>query len=305
MKYNFAYNEFGSVVKFDECETNRIYYRYPDLTHELILADGEIRKYLRVSKNNPFDYEGSLSGSGESEEHYNAKMEIVYNKKYYDTIFNSWVEFDKVVAEFKQASKIPDLSCYDEKDKLICCIEIYNTHKKSIEDIEELKNINVPIIEIDINNGNKCRHIILPKLLRDNKREIERINSETESIKTRFEDAIRTISETRGEDFRETQKRHSYLRGRIDKGRSERMEKIDLFLQHRQKQLYPASYPVYTDSEIETRIGNCKERIRIIREKISGYIKLIRDRRRKVLLYDKRNRFNTAIVEAIERIKTK
>lgn len=305
MKYNFAYNEFGTVVKLHECEPNRIYYKYPDLTHELIKADGEIRKYLRVSKNNPFDFDGSLSGTGESEEHYNSKMEIVYNKKYYDTVFNKWIEFDKVVAEFKQESKIPDLSCYDENNKLICCIEIYKTHKKAIEDIEELKKINVPIIEIDINNGNRCKHIILPKVLRDNKREIERIYSETESIKARFENAIRGISETRGEDFRETQKRHSYLRERISYGKSERMEKIKIFLQHRQKRLYPASYPVYSDREIETRIGNCKERVRIIREKIKECIRIIRHGRKCELLCKRRSRFNCTIAEAIEKLKAK
>src|SRR5699024_3297189 len=100
----------------------------------------------------------------ESTEHYNAKMKIAQDKKYFDTIFKKEVFFDNVIPEEKHGDKTPDLSCYVDGE-LVMIIEIAKSNPKTQEDIEELKKIGVPLVEINIEDNEQCRHLIIPKIL--------------------------------------------------------------------------------------------------------------------------------------------
>jgi len=176
-KYEYLYNKDNVLTHYDDAIRGEDYKLYKHTPLDYVFKEGKERAFFTLKYDNPF----FSVGGGESIEHYNAKMEIAHDNKYYDTIFKSWVEFDKVIPEQKQNSKIPDLSCY-VNDVLVCCIEIHNTNKKTDEDIEELKKLNVPVIEININNENRCEHIILPALFESNKREYRKLTSEIDEI---------------------------------------------------------------------------------------------------------------------------
>ena len=172
-KYGYMYNSNNVLTFIDDAVKGE---RYTNLEGiKFIVRDGEERiKHYSIKKGLD-NLSFSSAGGGESPQHWWAKMKIVYELKYYDDIFNQYVHFAKVVPEKGINYKIPDLSCYDEKDNLVMLIEIKCTNEKSIEDIEKLSVNKVPLIEIDIKNDNKCKHLILPTLLETNRKENERI----------------------------------------------------------------------------------------------------------------------------------
>lgn len=179
-KYDYLYNNKNVLTHFSEAIRGNEYKMYPNQSLDYTFKKGEIREY--------FSLKNDVTGSGESAEHYNAKMKIAHEKKYFDTIFQETVYFSKVVPEiFLFENKKPDLSCYDEDDNLICIIEILYSNKKTIEDIEKLKLNKVAVIQIDIKNGNKCEHLVLPILLESNRAEYNRLAGKMRNSKEKAE----------------------------------------------------------------------------------------------------------------------
>lgn len=174
-KYIYLYNTENVLTHFKEAIRGDDYKMYPNEPLDYTFKKGTKLEYFSLKNN-------STSG-GESAEHYNAKMKIAKEKKYYDTIFKETVYFNKVVPEkFLLENKKSDLSCYDENDNLVCIIEILYSNKKTIEDIEKLKLNKVAVIEIDIKNGNKCEHLILPTLLESNRAEYNNLEIEKQEL---------------------------------------------------------------------------------------------------------------------------
>jgi len=189
LKYNYLYNRHNQVVFVENAikDDYKISLK-SDLDYTFVepysRKDGTIVSgHFKLKSDNPFASIGSVGINPESIEHINAKLEIVYNKKYYDTIFNKWIVFDNVIEEQKQDDKIPDLSCYVD-DKLVCLIEIYHTNKKNEIDIEKLKLIGVPVIELDTYGNTK--HLVLPKILESNKREYTEIKTRIENLRSEY-----------------------------------------------------------------------------------------------------------------------
>jgi hypothetical protein len=175
IKYEYLYNQFNELIHNTNAIRGADYRMYKDFPLDYTFKQGDQREFFTLKN-------GSETG-GESPEHYNAKMKIVKEKKYFDTIFKQWIEFDNVIEEIYQiGNKKPDLSCYDDKGELVMCIEIFFTHRKSDEDIEQLKKIQVPIVEINIKNENKCNHIILPALLESKREQYNRLRKEINRI---------------------------------------------------------------------------------------------------------------------------
>lgn len=172
--YERLYNANNEIVHCSKAIKGGDYKKYIEETEfNYTYKEGEEKKYftLKIQSSNIF-YKIDIGG-GESREHYNEKMKIVDEKKYYDTIFKQWIEFDNCVVEqwFPEDDirKRPDISCYDKSNKLIFCIEICYSNAKSTQDIVKLKNLKVPIIEIYIKYDNRCKHIVLPEILESNR----------------------------------------------------------------------------------------------------------------------------------------
>lgn len=189
LKYNYLYNRHNQLV-FVENAIKDDYKIYIDSELEYIYVnpynrdDGTfVSGHFKLKSNSDFADIGVITSSKESIEHLNAKREIVYNKKYFDTIFNKWIYFDNVIEEQKQDEKRPDLSCYVD-DKLVCLIEIYHTNKKTELDIEKLKKTGVPVIELDTYGNTK--HLVLSKILESNKREFEQITNKIKELETEY-----------------------------------------------------------------------------------------------------------------------
>jgi archaellum component FlaC len=189
LKYNYLYNRHNQVVFVEEAikDDYKISINKPlDYTYvePYNRSDGTfVSGHFKLKSENPFAFLGISESNSESIEHKNAKLQIVYNKKYFDTIFNKWILFDEVIEEQKQDEKRPDLSCYIN-NKLVCLIEIYHTNKKTELDIEKLKITGVPVIELDTNGNTK--HLVLPKILESNKREFTNIETEIKELEKEY-----------------------------------------------------------------------------------------------------------------------
>lgn len=189
LKYNYLYNRHNQVVFVENAikDDYKISLNSPlDYTYveSYNRSDGTIVSgHFKLKSDNPFASLGNIESNPESIEHLNAKLEIVYNKKYFDTIFNKWICFDYVVEEQKQGEKRPDLSCYINNE-LVCLIEIYHTNKKNELDIEKLKLTGFPVIELDTYGNTK--HLVLPKILESNKREYAEIKTEIEELEREY-----------------------------------------------------------------------------------------------------------------------
>jgi hypothetical protein len=189
LKYNYLYNRHNQVVFVEEAikDDYKISINKPlDYTYvePYNRSDGTfVSGHFKLKSENPFAFLGISESNSESIEHKNAKLQIVYNKKYFDTIFNKWILFDEVIEEQKQDEKRPDLSCYIN-NKLVCLIEIYHTNKKTQLDIEKLKITGVPVIELDTNGNTK--HLVLPKILESNKREFTNIKTEIKELEKEY-----------------------------------------------------------------------------------------------------------------------
>lgn len=280
--YERLYNANNEIVHCSKAIKGGDYKKYIEETEfNYTYKEGEERKYftLKIQSSNIF-YKIDIGG-GESPEHYNEKMKIVDEKKYFDTIFEQWIEFHDCKAEIFYADddirKRPDVSCFDENGNLVFCIEILYSSQKSQNDIEKLKKLKVPITEIDIKNENRCKHIILPEILeinkqkheflllqnRESKEEYINIETELEGIKNRInsdnesiEEANKQISnlnnETIEDDFFDGRYNIREIKSRIVDFKRESSADI---------------------GQIQSRINNTKEKTASLRVEIEKNIK--------------------------------
>jgi hypothetical protein len=276
LKYDYLFNENNHIVSHEEANSNNNYRLYKN--EPLLYGYKEsferknnvnVRGHFFLKTYNPM-----FTGTNESPEHYNAKMKIAKEKKYYDTIFETDVFFDEVVVE-KQVlgNKRPDILCYNNNE-LVCIIEILYTNEKTQEDIEKLKLNNVPLIEIDIKNENKCKHLILPKILEANRQKYRIVKEEKSRIEKEYG---RRIEELQNK-IREIQEQS---KGSIETRRSE-INKIERRIDY------------YTTRRTETRryIKSIKNEIRINESEITNIEK-----------YEKQNRETGLIIKEIKSIK--
>lgn len=171
----FAYTKYGlSNIELASKEFN--YFLDVNLNIKLTYCKGEkVKPYWRKRKNTDLE---SLVGyfKGESLEHYNAKMNIVYSKEFefksenkeLRNVFNflgmpnaNVIKSETTLfkgfeskAEYKclTINKIIDVVLLDEDNLPIIGIEIYNTNKKKYKDIIEFYKLNYPIYEYNIND---------------------------------------------------------------------------------------------------------------------------------------------------------
>lgn len=240
VKYEYLFNELNEITHFTTAIKGNKYRLYSDAPLEYIFRQGEVNTpHFSLKSSNPFAEvnNNSVGGSGESVEHYNAKMKIAYELKYYDTIFEQWIEFDKVIPEFSHTiKKRPDLSCFDKENNLVCCIEICFTNAKSPIDIEKLKELKVPIIEIDIKNDNKSKHIILPTLLESNKREYTELKGTQREIHTNQQQLKREYNSTAEQcqtGLSKIVEEVKIFENEVERKTTTRTERINIWLQKR------------------------------------------------------------------------
>jgi hypothetical protein len=240
-KYEYLFDANDKLVHHSEAIRLNEYRLYPGEPLDYIYKQGDEREYFakKIESNNDFAFIGvKQSGSyGESPEHYNAKMKIVHEKKYFDTIFNQWIEFDNVVPEFyHDIKKRPDLSCYDANNKLVCCIEICYTNAKTEIDIEKLKQLKVPIIEINLKNDNRSKHIVLTEVLESNKQKYTDINfrlRELEQEQQRIESKYNRLADELQKGLSGITTDVKYFEINFKSEVKRRLDKIDKWLQTR------------------------------------------------------------------------
>jgi len=223
-KYEYFYNSDKIITHIDDAIKGKIYTSKEGV--EFFVRDGGINIKHYAIKDRLSSLSIGFSGGGESPEHYNAKMKIAKELKYYDTIFNKEVHFSKVVPELKIKDKIPDLTCYDEKDNIVMFIEIKYSNEKNDDDLEKLSKNEKPVIEIDINDGNKCKHLILPTLLEANKQESNRIQRLFKESAKGFKEKIRRQDREFQELEQKISKVYSYIDGFKEGIREEKDETI-------------------------------------------------------------------------------
>jgi hypothetical protein len=252
-KYEYLFDADNKLVHNSQAIRLNEYRLYPNEPLDYIYKQGDEREYFakKIETNNVFGFVGVKEQGiyGESPEHYNAKMKIVHESKYFDTIFNQWIEFDLVVPEFyHDIKKRPDLSCYDAKNKLVCCIEICWSNAKTEIDIIKLKELKVPIIEIHLKNDNKSKHLVLTEVLESNKSVFEELQKQFREANEKFGNLTRE-HESIKTSVGKINSRNEYLRTFNEKGNGHfKDEEIDTI-----------------EREIKTRIFQTTEIIRNLR----------------------------------------
>ena len=98
-KYEYFYDSNKVLTHIDDAFRPNIYTSVEGV--EFIVRHGEknIKHYAVKERVSALSY--GFDGGGESPEHYNAKMKIVKELKYYDSILKQEVHFAKVVPEKK------------------------------------------------------------------------------------------------------------------------------------------------------------------------------------------------------------
>ncbi len=253
LKYKYLYDNNNNLVYVENAEKGD-YRLKPNLPLDYILVESYNRnngiivsKHFKLKSDNIFCNVGNTLAENESIEHYNYKMKIVYEKKYYDNIFGQEIFFDDVICEEKQGEKRPDLSCY-MNGELVCCIELFYTNKKKELDILELQNIGVPVIEINIKNE-QVKHIILPKILESNKREFGELQIEYSELKGIDRDTEEIYISTEQKMYRE-----------YSNSETIRLNKIYHWIQDRETKYKFRIYKV--NSWLQNRIKSTESKIR-------------------------------------------
>jgi hypothetical protein len=259
-KYNYLYSEDGVLTKIEEAEKGGFYYLIPnDKESKFSIKEG------KVNIKHFFQLSGESTG-GESPEHWNAKMKIVHEKKYYDTIFKQFIYFDYCIPEIKQCNKIPDISCFID-GVLVMAIEIHYTNPKTTDDVESLKNLNIPITEIDIKNENRCKHLILPSILEANKSEYTEIEANIRKIESFSDEKVNEYVSTRTKPTRD---RVNEYKDRVIFNRNKHREsirEIERVIENRQPELKSAITEIEYNEEHYQRCLRIGERISEIRTK--------------------------------------
>lgn len=263
LKYYYLFDKNGVLTHIDKAIKGETYY-YEHSKIEFIVRDGDInRKHFALKNTINFL---SFGGGGESIEHYNAKMKIANELTYFDDIFDTDIYFHKVISEKKINNKIPDLSCYDENDNLVMAIEIFYSNKKTEIDILELKKLGIPIVEIDINNDNKCKHLVLPTLLEANRQKLRNIKELFSESANRFKERIaeskreyRKYAEEHSPDINNLREAIFLYEKAIQNNGSKRVQKINDWLQKRIINSKPIDSGGETISTLQERIRDFKQ----------------------------------------------
>jgi hypothetical protein len=299
LKYDYLFDEYNNIIYHSKADNNKSYRIYPN--EPLIYGykkpyerkdNVSVRGHFFLKSNNPM-----FAGTNESPEHYNAKMKILHDKKYYDTIFKKWIEFDKVEVEKQvEGNKRPDVLCYIGGE-LVCIIEIFYTNEKTQEDIEKLKLNNVPVIEINIKNANSCRHLILPALLESNRGKYNELTRksfhlrdkykefeyEQQQIELYFECEIGKLQEKSAEIFRRTESEIKKIKQTLSgsdtttKFIKEQIKQVENKLKLNRRKIKrienQQTLGVSNISDIESRIARFKLEITTIENQIASIAK--------------------------------
>lgn len=221
LEYAYTHNlELENIVS---AEKLKYYFLDIKKTIPLILCEGDkIKKYWRKKSNISELLIKKHFGNSESIEHYNQKMQFVYDKQF-EVYFIKWgtnlpaekylikASFGKPEYYIKDINKIIDVVLFDEYNQPIAGIEVYHTNKKTELDIKKFNQLNFPIYEYDINTKT-----IYPISTEDV--EIEEISEQQRKIET----IRKRISESKnriirgGEFIQRQQTRINFLRKRID-----------------------------------------------------------------------------------------
>lgn len=297
-KYKYLYNEKSKLVFVDDASKGNYKYDKDDVDYNYCYVksyereDGvKVRAHFSLKSNNPLFIQGGLN---ESIEHRNACRKIVYEKKYFDTIFDKTVFFDFV----EEGKKIehgmkPDLLCYND-NKLVLIIEIHYTNAKTLEDIEKLKNYNVPVVQIHIKNENECEHLILPTLLEVNRQKYNELHSEYKRVKREerrglsrtdeeiIQETIERDTSSEWLEVEELEKKTKELQRRIEKSESEytrlKNESSSTFRVARVK----LNYIEQKIKKVNKSRINAKEYYRFYHERISNIREKIQSVNRKI-----------------------
>jgi len=231
----FAYTKYG-LANINTASKEFNYFLDINLKIELIYCKGEkVKPYWRKKQNTDLNV---LVGyfKGESLEHYNAKMNIVYSKKFEFKTENKEVENvlnflglpDKnriksettifqgfeAKAEYKCliVNKIIDAVLLDENNLPIIGIEICNTNKKKYKDIIEFHKLNYPIYEYNINSktskvlhdgDNSIETIKLRERISKGRREIQKIRKRIDLLEKGFERLNKKVKKCWSDYYRE------------------------------------------------------------------------------------------------------
>lgn len=140
LKYDFAFNSDNKIIEIKDAVKGVPYFLDKKHNFELVLNAGKIRV-------KHFSLKSGVIGTGESPDHYNAKMKIL-KQGYF--IYNDIKILPKSIeAEYyiKEINKRPDLVFFDEKNDILCCIEICNTNPKNEDDIKAFNELNLIVYE--------------------------------------------------------------------------------------------------------------------------------------------------------------
>lgn len=288
-KYPYAFRKSdGKLILIDEAVDEEEYFVKSQISNDtfeaiLVKESNRARRYFRF-KTKPEKSVFLKHFPRDTTRHDSFVHDIVVNKGFFDTIFNKELKFHKAVPEKWQDVKRPDISFYDENDNLVLCLEVFNTNKKTKEDIDELKKIGVPVTEININEINKngkfrCKHIVLPTLLEANRQrtrnieiEINRAEEQNRNLKREYERY--STETTKNEEFRIAK-----IKKEIHKKEVEYEEWIERTIKRRIPEIHRVKQKIQSSS---VRLKELSAQNRIDYDEIKRRIRYFRDGIRKL-----------------------
>lgn len=161
----YAYCEEG-ITPISIASKDGTYYLDKERTIKLTVIDEYVRQdgvsVVKHYKRHASTTEQAIADyirSNESIEHLNAKRRILSDCSV--TINGCPIKAHSVALEvrFEAVNRIVDAVLYDSEGGILLAVEVYHTHRKSKEDIEKLKELNIPIYEQDINDTRRSKFI--------------------------------------------------------------------------------------------------------------------------------------------------
>jgi len=150
LKYNYALDEYKNIISITEAKKGNVYF-FGNTDIELIVRDGSKNvKHYSLKSGGDIN---SIGGGGEGENHYNQKWLIKKQGFFYWETFKIIPKRIEVEYYIKEIKKQPDIVFFDDKDNMMCIIEIHDTNPKTEEDINKFQKLNIPVYEYNINNG--------------------------------------------------------------------------------------------------------------------------------------------------------
>ena len=168
-KYDFALDvETGEIVSIFEAKSNKIY-NYP--IHDKVI---KLNNCFNGKKIKPYWRAETNEFSKDQIFHNNCIMKLALDKYFtikhnhsFEIVKAHYVLTDKnhmtkkfIQKAYPEFNMVPDVIFLDENNKFICIVEVYNTHAKSLKDIEIYKKYNLTAFEIKYENDYKQKDII-------------------------------------------------------------------------------------------------------------------------------------------------